>query len=237
MKNCKLSGISSLIALFIFLSQYGNSQTSKKESFALTTTDNLIFSGVSAKPMEYKGKKSVRIEMEPGNKGGDAASFAKLKDIDFKDGIIEVSLVGKLAVNAPDWARAFVGIAFRINNDNSKFECFYLRPVNAQVSDPIRRSRSTQYISFPDYKFDRLRNESPGKYESYAAIAPGEWIKVKIEVKGSLAKLYVNNSEQAVLIVNDLKHGADLHGSIGLWIDTGTEAYFSDLKITYSLNK
>ena len=236
MKNCKLFCFSTFTGLLILFGPYGYCQELQKESFALSTTDNLSLSGVSAKPAEYKSRKSVRVEMKPGNKGGDAASFAKLKDIDFKDGIIEVSLVGKLAVNAPDWARAFVGIAFRINNDNSKFECFYLRPVNAQVSDPIRRSRSSQYISFPDYKFDRLRNESPGKYESYAAIAPGEWIKVKIEVKGSLAKLYVNDSEQAVLIVNDLKHGADLHGSIGLWIDTGTEAYFSDLKIDYYSN-
>ena len=33
------------------------------------------------------------------------------------------------------------------------------------------------------------------------------------------------------LIVNDLKHGADLSGAIGLWVETGTEAYFSDVRI------
>jgi hypothetical protein len=34
------------------------------------------------------------------------------------------------------------------------------------------------------------------------------------------------------LIVNDLKQGKDLRGSIGLWIAVGTEAHFTDLKVT-----
>jgi hypothetical protein len=33
------------------------------------------------------------------------------------------------------------------------------------------------------------------------------------------------------LIVNDLKHGADLSGAIGLWVEVGTEGYFADLKV------
>ena len=28
-----------------------------------------------------------------------------------------------------------------------------------------------------------------------------------------------------------MKHGADLSGTIGLWVDVGTEGYFKDLKI------
>jgi hypothetical protein len=236
MIHFKLNKQYALIGLLIISIQCLNSQILKKESYQLSTIENLILSGVSVKPADYKSKKSVRIELEPGNKGIDSASFAKLKDMDFKDGTIEVFLVGKLALNAPEWARGFVGIAFRITDDNSKFECFYLRPLNSPADDQARRSHSTQYISYPDYKFDRLRKESPGKYESYAPLIPGEWIKVRIEVNGSSAKLYVNDSEQAVLTVNDLKHGKDLHGSIGLWVDKGTEAYFSGLKITHLLS-
>ena len=58
-----------------------------------------------------------------------------------------------------------------------------------------------------------------------------EWIKIKIEVKGGKAKLYLNGSTQPVLVVNDLKHGADMSGGIGLWVDIGTDGYFSDLRI------
>jgi hypothetical protein len=31
--------------------------------------------------------------------------------------------------------------------------------------------------------------------------------------------------------VNDLKHGANNTGSIGLWVDIGTEGFFRDFKI------
>jgi hypothetical protein len=56
---------------------------------------------------------------------------------------------------------------------------------------------------------------------------------MRIEVNGAKALLYVNGSDQPVLIVNDLKPGREAHGFIGLWVDIGTEAYFSNLRITY----
>jgi hypothetical protein len=58
-----------------------------------------------------------------------------------------------------------------------------------------------------------------------------EWIKLKIIVKDSKAQLFINDSKQPCLIVNDLKHGAAATGAIGLWVDVGTEGYFSDFKI------
>jgi hypothetical protein len=60
---------------------------------------------------------------------------------------------------------------------------------------------------------------------------PGEWTKLKIEVSDMKAWLYVNNSAQPVLIVNDLKR-EDSHGSIALWIGMGTEAYFANLQVS-----
>jgi hypothetical protein len=54
---------------------------------------------------------------------------------------------------------------------------------------------------------------------------------MKIEVNGVKARLYVNGSAQPALIVNDLKQG-DSQGAVGLWIGMGTEAYFSDLRLS-----
>jgi hypothetical protein len=54
---------------------------------------------------------------------------------------------------------------------------------------------------------------------------------MKIIVKGSQAKLYLNNQKEPSLIVNDLKLGTDAKGGIGLFVDVGTEGYFSDIKI------
>ena len=41
----------------------------------------------------------------------------------------------------------------------------------------------------------------------------------------------VNNSKYPVLVVNDLKHGADKEGAIALWVEEGTEGFFKDLKV------
>ncbi|PZQ93634.1 MAG: hypothetical protein DI539_31630, partial [Flavobacterium psychrophilum] len=103
---------------------------------------------------------------------------------------------------------------------------------NARANDQIRRNHTIQYYAYPDYKFDRLRKESPEKYESYSDMAMNEWIKVRIEIKDSTAKLFLNNNRQPSLIVNDLKHGIGVRGSIGLWVDIGTEGYFRNIKIT-----
>ena len=180
---------------------------------------------------QVEGKEVDRVTKDPTVQAVDEPTFAKLIGSDFKNGIIEVTVLSKLLENAPDFARGFIGVAFRIDESNSKFEGIYIRPTNGRADDQLRRNRSTQYFSYPDFKFDRLRNESAGMYESYADMGLNEWIKIKIEVKGEKAKLYLNGNSQPVLVVNDLKHGADGSGGIGLWVDVGTDGYFTDLRI------
>ena len=180
---------------------------------------------------QVEGKDVVRVTKDPKVEAVDEPTFAELIGSDFKNGIIEVTVLSKLLENAPDFARGFIGVAFRIDESNSKFEGIYIRPTNGRADDQLRRNRSTQYFSYPDFKFDRLRNESAGMYESYADMGLNEWIKIKIEVKGEKAKLYLNGNSQPVLVVNDLKHGADGSGGIGLWVEVGTDGYFTDLRI------
>ena len=177
------------------------------------------------------GNQTIRVTKDPAITQVDEPTFAKLVDSDFKNGIIEVKVLSKLFADAPDIARGFIGVAFRIDESNSRFEGIYIRPTNGRADDQLRRNRSMQYFSYPDFKFDRLRNESAGMYESYADMGLNEWIKLKIEVKGEKAKLYLNESAQPVLVVNDLKHGTDSSGGIGLWVDIGTDGYFTDLRI------
>src|SRR5205814_8694823 len=56
--------------------------------------------------------------------------FRSIKNVDFKDGTIEVKVLSQLLKNAPASARGFIGIAFHIDPPNSKFEGIYLRPTN-----------------------------------------------------------------------------------------------------------
>jgi hypothetical protein len=173
----------------------------------------------------------VRVAKDPKIQAVDEPTFARLIDSDFKNGIIQVTVLSRLLEDAPDFARGFIGVAFRIDETNSKFEGIYIRPTNGRADDQLRRNRSTQYFSYPDFKFDRLRSESAGVYESYADMGLNEWIKMRIEVRDEKAKLFLNESNQPALIVNDLKHGADRSGAIGLWVDIGTDGFFTDLRV------
>jgi hypothetical protein len=178
------------------------------------------------------GKKAVHVKRDTAIQGADIPTFVRLNNTDhFSNGTIEVMLLSRLLPTADVTARGFIGLAFRINKDNSRFECIYIRPTNGRADDQLRRNHSTQYFSYPDYKFDRLRKEAEGKYESYADMGLNEWIKMKIVVKNAQAKLYLNDNPQPVLIVNDLKSGAASNGTIGLWVDSGTDGYFRDIKV------
>jgi len=127
--------------------------------------------------------------------------------------------------------RGFVGIAFHVQPQGSQFECFYLRPTNGRAEDQLRRNHALQYISHPDFPWYKLREENPGVYESYTDLVPDEWTKIKIVVAGVRAQLFVNGSAQPCLVVNDLKLG-EVPGQIALWIGFGTEAHFSEVKVT-----
>ena len=153
-----------------------------------------------------------------------------MSGVRFHNGVIEADIAGVPGAGASEGARGFAGIAFRVK-DAATYECFYLRPTNGRATDQLRRNHSTQYISHPDFPWERLRKENPGVYESYADLVPGEWTHVKIVVDGTKAQLYVNRSPQPVLIVNDLKAG-DSEGGVALWIGDETEAHFANLKVT-----
>jgi hypothetical protein len=94
----------------------------------------------------------------------------------------------------------------------------------------LRRNHSTQYISHPDFTWQRLRQEQPGVYESYVDLEPGAWTRVRIVVRGE-ARLFVPGAEQPSLVVKDMKR-APTRGLVALWIDRGSEAFFRNPTIT-----
>jgi hypothetical protein len=124
-----------------------------------------------------------------------------------------------------------VGIAFRLLKEKEAYDAFYLRPTNGRADDQERRNHATQYVSHPDWPWFRLRKETPGRYESYVDLLPGQWTRIRIEVRGDRARLYVHGSEQPALIVNDVKTGAQGKGAVALWIGPGTIAHFRDLTV------
>jgi hypothetical protein len=200
-------------------------------TFALESADGLTLHNVTAEAATLAGKKGVRVTSRPGAQGP-VDQLAVINGVDFSSGDIEVELAGAPAPGAPEGARGFVGIAFRLKPDNATYDAFYLRPTNGRAPDQERRNHATQYISHPVWTWSKMRQETPSRYESYVDLVPGEWTKVRIEVRGGTARLFVHDNPQPVLLVNDVKTGPNATGAVALWVDVGTMAHFRNLQVS-----
>ena len=54
---------------------------------------------------------------------------------------------------------------------------------------------------------------------------------MRIVVAGTTARLYVHEAMQPALVVNDLRLG-EAEGGVALWIASGTERVFANLRIS-----
>lgn len=201
------------------------------QTISLDSPDQLKLVNVKAETVTFKGRKALRVRDAAPPESGDEERLVILPKTAFQDGVIEVELAGEPGPGAGEGARGFVGLAFRVAPDQSRFECIYLRPTNGRVEDQVRRNHSVQYISMPGFPWHLLRKDFPEKYETYVDLVTAEWTRVKIEVRGEKARLYVNGVEQPTLLVNDLKQGQS-KGSVALWIGPGTVAHFANLRIS-----
>ncbi|MFN8574323.1 MAG: hypothetical protein U0132_19890 [Gemmatimonadaceae bacterium] len=181
--------------------------------------------------VDYRGRRAVKLTPSAETKGKDEDMLAILAGSTFGDGTIEVDVAGAPLPGTPPDSRGFIGIAFRTGARGEWSDVFYIRPTNGRANDQLRRNHSVQYISHPEFTWSRLRQESPGVYESYTDLEPGVWTALKIVVSGATARLYVNGAAQPCLVVNDVKHGSGA-GQIALWAHVETDAYFGAMTVT-----
>ena len=198
------------------------------EKIRLTDTGSLELWKTQAETTIYHGRRALKLAEEP---SGSGQLLAILPKYAFHDGMIDIDVAGALSKTATESDRGFIGIAFRMQPDKSRYECIYIRPTNGRAQDQLRRNHATQYVSLPEWPWYRLRKESPGLYESYADMVQGEWIHMKIAVHGTKAALYLGSAAQPCLVINDLRLG-DAEGAIALWGGSGTIGYFANLNIS-----
>lgn len=162
----------------------------------------------------------------------DENTYAKVKDLSFHNGVIEVKMKSRLLPDAPDFARGFIGIVFRAGESDAEFESFYVRPTNGRgCQDPVRRAHGCQYFSYPGYTFAYFREFGITAYEAPVDVALDEWFTLKAVIQDAAASFYLNGSETPVLVVEKMKHGAGAHGAVGIFVDIGTEALIADLSV------
>jgi hypothetical protein len=194
------------------------------QSFPLETMEKLKPEGAEVKPALYRGVKGIYATPKDSENG-----LVMLDGVSFENGTIELEVSGAPGSQAGGGARGFVGIAFHVA-DAKRYEAFYLRPTNGRAEDQVRRNHSAQYISHPDWPWQRLRKEFPEMYESYVDLEPGVWTKIRVEVAGGKARLFVHGASQPTLVINDVKPAGGT--GVALWIGPGTDAYFHDVKVT-----
>lgn len=225
-----------LIFILVFCFNYGYSQKLilKKQTFELHN--------VTGEILKFQGKKVLKIERDlnaiPFDVNNleatvDEPHYAKLVDLnDFENGTIEVKMYSQIQNPAPyPGVAGFIGVFFRVNENDTAFESIYLRPKVGRVGDQRLRNHAVQYFSYPHAKFATLRKSNLGKYEGSAPVSLNEWIKMRIEVNGESAEMFINNLKYSSFIVDKML-GTNKKGSIGLYVDIGTIGYFRDLKVT-----
>ncbi len=194
---------------------------------------------VSAQPVTVAGRSALRVELTddvtvhgvPGVDYVDQPTFVELP-VTFRTGTIEVDILSRLNGKTDFDSRAFAGVVFHVRDDAAAFQCVYLRSLNGRKVDPPapRDQRAIQYFAYPDWPFDRLRTERPdGPYEAGADIGPDEWNTLCVTVGESRITATINDTR--ALDVDHLLAPAAA-GTLGLFVDIGTEAYFSNLIVT-----
>lgn len=155
-----------------------------------------------AQVTEHLGRKSL-------------AGTAFLKDAVFTDGIIEVDV-------ACSGARSYPGIIFRLQRPGES-ERVYLRP---HRSGPGGYPDVVQYV--PTFNgVDGWQLYNGEGCTAPAAIPAGQWVHVRLEVKGAQARIFIGESDRPALFIHDLKHGPGT-GIIGLNGPKDGSAYFSN---------
>jgi hypothetical protein len=137
---------------------------------------------------------------------------AYLRELQFKDGIIECDMAGG----------AYLGISFRVREagDDRLSEDIYFRLVGNQ------RPATVQY-----YPHGMLKQEEMHRLPYEQAIRPiaqNEWFHVRIEVQGRQARVFLDHNPAPIQVIEDLMHD-HMEGSVGLRSWGGR---FANLKVT-----
>lgn len=124
--------------------------------------------------------------------------FAELKGVDFHNGIIEFNI-------AFPQGRGFPGINFRVQ-DTENSEEFYIRP--HQSGNPDANQYTPIFNGLAGWQlYYGEGHAAPIKYKF------DDWNHVKLIISGTTGEVYINDMENPLFQIYELKHG-DISGPI-----------------------
>jgi hypothetical protein len=170
---------------------------------------------------DAKGKPALKVQSKKDD------TVILLDGIEFTNGVIEFDALGQ---SGPPGSN-FLGFAFRVV-DAKTHDAVYFRPFNFRAEEAERKAHAVQYISHPKYRWQVLRKDKSGQYEKPIIAAPDgdAWFHVRIMVEKPKVRVYVNDSREPSLVVDELSDRKG--GGVGLWVGPGQGGYLANLKIT-----
>ena len=156
-----------------------------------------------AKVAEYQGRKSLFLD------GG----IATVKDLVLRDGVVDVDV-------ATPARRGFFGIQFRVDDVNG--EWVYLRQHKSGAPDAM------QYTPVLNTGLNWQLYNGPG-FTGAVDIPKDVWFHLRLVIAGAQAKLFLDDMDKPVLVMDDLKSGLQ-KGQLGLAVLTGA-TYFSNFQV------
>ncbi len=88
---------------------------------------------------------------------------------------------------------------------------------NFRATDETSKIHAVQYVSSPEWSWERLRAEKTGQYEKAIDPAPDgdKWFHAKIVLEGRQVSVFVNDAKEPALQVTELSDRSG--GSVGIW--------------------
>lgn len=189
----------------------------------------------TASDLAAPGHEAVQCDVKSGRAGGRAAvqlvpqgnaaqQMLRLNGVNFRFGTIEFELFATAASR-------FIGLAYHVESEKS-YEAVYFRPFRFRDPDPVGRRHAVQYISHPDHPWNRLRSEFPDVYESGCPVDPEKWIKVRIDVRPGLTRVFADDLDQPVITIDRPFERAG--SGVALWTGVATRGWFANVKVNGS---
>lgn len=162
---------------------------------------------------------TIELDSQPG------AGIAIFRNLDFEYGKLEFELKGE---NNP--GASFIGLAFNIQND-STYEAIYFRPFNFKSPEKSRREHSLQYIYHPQYTWNRLRQNHPGKYEAAYLNSPDpdEWFRIRLIIEPENIIVQDRKSKETLLEIERL--ASTKSKKLGFWTGNNSRGSFRNLSL------
>ena len=149
--------------------------------------------------------------------------LAYYNPMEFENGTIELDIKGKDVMQ-----KSFVGVAFHIQ-DEKTYNAIYFRPFN--FKKPERTGHSVQYISHPEFTWQKLRTDFPEQFENPVSPVPNpdNWFHAKVVVNWPNVKVFIENNQVPSLDVT--MKSTFKKGKIGFWAGNGSDGWYKNLVV------